>query len=1190
MDKILTYFKVRRCDVQRDKAFTSYFSPWHKGERLLRVSKGKHLGGLYATPLWEVVDGRASQRGYGAISLTAKLLGVPNDSVNLQKVVRTIVDICEMRLPWVEPHYINGVTEYVNAQSNVSLTLEESFSVEGLLALGMNVERTYVVGDNDTTTPKEEDGEPVFLCGYGNAREKASIVVERLHRELCLYEVKEYITKQFWKDKLQVSRHRKATPLFPIFAFKHISYDKSKTAFTWHEVYQPEWRGAEDVGCENSHFTCFDNPSDFRKLSEPLEGDEVCRLMMYKGETATKAVLEAGTSTEVLITSHRVEIYDDGKKETKDVPYQPDEIKLTNVVLCGDGLNAVATYFALNTIKTSYIYNGAYENVFYHVVWYASEKQKSNGYAMKLLRDISCNKFIICDCDMPGKQEGFRLCKRNNSIRMATLPDRLMEFYNVYRAGQLRQATDVRAFFTAYRMTEEEGMSFDNDLRLLFLSLFTSALPIEPLVYTPSYDKKTGELKDYTYRVDSACLWMFMSTEGFAREVDRNSTNIIGRYIHMDGCFVKELDSRSIIAATQEALIGYAQRVARPGTEDFRKMKNAVITSRDILECKASNLPTMDVDYRSGYGAKVDHFFYRNGALRITPDEIVFVSYSKINFCVDKAEIMPFDFKMPCARGEEPFSISENPEYEERIKTLEAHRRDTEHFSQIQLQQEERDLQVWSQMHRWLFDFKGKKVEDWWQPLQVLRCFANEEYEQEQELLRGGKEFSDDQKRALEARMANILYSLGRPLFRYRGGGTNYMPYITESRNSVNDRAEGGSGKSLFVNIFMGCSGKIYRVNSRNLRPDSDIALFLDQFQPHCYRVIHWEDWPSGMKIDPLYNYVTSGFEFRQRHKDTIRVPLNESPGHVITSNFQQTYEDPSSSGRVVPTGFSHRFNRGDVRKNKPQQRVSDVMPGVRDNAEDMSIELRSQIAYINAMAVQFCMRTSDRVLPPMEALNERSQKRAMGDTFIQWAKEFFSHDYNFRCPIDLKTIFQEYVELCDTSDDKKNKFSVATFRNKVLEYCSDNGYVCNPDVCLTSNTEKARKYMRVKAWCKRTYFSDEAVWGPGKKKEIRELAQSQQCMFFIPSEEEAKSLTRDMLNEQLKKFYEADDPAPCIDPETNKPYTLSEEELANWNIYMLKKQGNYAKANEISNNQKGAAAGTLAPDIKKGEVEELPF
>ena len=232
-------------------------------------------------------------------------------------------------------------------------------------------------------------------------------------------------------------------------------------------------------------------------------------------------------------------------------------------------------------------------------------------------------------------------------------------------------------------------------------------------------------------------------------------------------------------------------------------------------------------------------------------------------------------------------------------------------------------------------------------------------------------------------------------------------------------------------------------------------------------------------------------------------------------------------------------------------------------------------------------MNTPSRVFPPMGDLNERSQKKAMGDTFIIWAKDFFSHDHVFLCPIDLKTIFSEYIDLCDTSDDKKNKFSANVFRRKILEYCMDNGFVCNPDVCLDSVTEKRNGYMRVKAWCRTVYFADETVWGPGRRKEIRELRQSQQCLFFIRTEEEAARMTHERVSEFLKDFYRKPDPAPCINPETGRPYELTEQDRTDWEIYMLKKQGNYAKANKLFGERENSSP------VMKGEAPEdgnLPF
>lgn len=1196
---LLTYHRVKHREEQPDANWEYYYSPWHKGGKyVLRVSKGHRRGGLYASCRWEVAglpeEERSSYSGYGAMSLVAALLRIGNDAEGRLRICRVISDIFEMRLPWLEDEHLNGISECVDPRNDVEVITLDTFSIEALDSLGCFAERLYKETPAGGRVPLTKGGEPVFRFSFGpkfgkQKQTESNFDPERLHRDFHLYEVKEYTGRKFWKDKLEVSLRRKFHPLFPIFATVQ-EVKSGKSVAKWGEVYQPEWHGEDGRGTENRRFVFYGEGIDTFEHGTPFLGDGVCTLM-FGGMDAKQAANKMDTG-EMLVTARMVESEDErGKKIFEEVDLKPEEVRVNNLIICQDALSAINAYYSLNSLSTTYTYNPRLKDLFFHVVWKLNPK-RWDDYDFSLLGSTAINQYLVYNADKESKLNAFKVCKRNPNIRMAAFPDRLPDLFSVFRGGVLSRSVDVRAYFSSYEMTEDESISYSEDKNLLFLSFFTRALPITPFIKKVTKENKSGEPR-FEYRVDSACLWQLMATEGYCRSVQPDSTDIIGKYMHIDGCFVRELDVRSVIVAATNSLRNYAQKWAGPGTEEYQKMVQAINGCKDLTELRATNLPVVDLNYKNGYGEKLDHFFYRNGALRITPDEIKFIPYSQISFNVDRAEILPFDFRMPCVKGEEPFRIYENPEYVERVKALDEHRHDTENYTQLQIQQEERELEQWSQTNRWKFKFREKKVKDWWQPLQVIRCFANEEYQEEIALQRMGKEFSEQQEKALYARMANILYSLGRPLFRYKGGGTSYMPYITENRNSENEKAEGGSGKSAFVNVFMGCSGKIYRVNSKNIRPDSDITLTLDKFIPRMYRVIHWEDWPNGLKIDPLYNYVTSGFVYRHRHNDSMYVPLSESPGHVISSNFQQTYDDPSSSGRVVPTGFSHCFNRGNVRKNEPDRKISYVMPGFRDEAEDIEIGLRSQMAYINALAVQFCMNTTTRVLPPMGDLNERSQKKAMGDTFVTWANDFFSNSYVFYCPIDLKTIFSEYIDLCDTSDDKKNKFSASTFRRKIYEYCADKGYVCNPDVCLDSVTEKRNGYMRVKAWCRTIYFADETVWGPGRRKEVRELRQSQQCLFFVPSLEESGKLTTDRVHDLCREYYQMPDPSPCIDPETGKSYELTDEERTDWNIYMLKKQGNYAKANRLQSDRDAAAGGNAAADAKKGEAEvkeELPF
>ena len=413
-------------------------------------------------------------------------------------------------------------------------------------------------------------------------------------------------------------------------------------------------------------------------------------------------------------------------------------------------------------------------------------------------------------------------------------------------------------------------------------------MPVLPLVYGEKRDAKTGQLKEYFYRVNSSCVWQLMATEGFCREIDKNTNDGVGRYLHIEGPFVRELDIKSLLAAVNTTLHNYAQQNARPLTEDYNKMSNAIIKEKEIADRTAINLPVIDVDYASGYGAEIDHFFYRNGALRITPTKIDFIPYSEVTFNVDRAEILPFDFVMPCEEGQPPFTISENPEYAAKLAAHQEHKKDVENYTQSMLEMELREITAWAQRNRWMFDFKGLAPDQWWQPLQVLRCFANDDHEKETELQRHGKELDPEDMKLLYGRLSNILYSLGRPLWRYRGGGTNYLPYVTENSVTREGRSEGGSGKSVFVNIFMGCAGRVFKVNGRNFKEDSDISLQLAKYIHHGHRVIHWEDYAKGVPIDPLFNFVTSGFDYRQRHRDEVKVPLKESPGYLNQQNLHR--------------------------------------------------------------------------------------------------------------------------------------------------------------------------------------------------------------------------------------------------------------------------------------------------------------
>ena len=64
------------------------------------------------------------------------------------------------------------------------------------------------------------------------------------------------------------------------------------------------------------------------------------------------------------LITYRKETDENGKRSTVEVDIADEDIKLTNMVLCSDALNAVCAYFALNSISASHKYNPHVQDIF----------------------------------------------------------------------------------------------------------------------------------------------------------------------------------------------------------------------------------------------------------------------------------------------------------------------------------------------------------------------------------------------------------------------------------------------------------------------------------------------------------------------------------------------------------------------------------------------------------------------------------------------------------------------------------------------------------------------------------------------------------------------------------------------------------------------------------------------------------
>lgn len=767
------------------------------------------------------------------------------------------------------------------------------------------------------------------------------------------------------------------------------------------------------------------------------------------------------------------------------------------------------------------------------VAWLHDPQRGITKTVCYMLQYVGSDRILLSDGDSRSRRQAYAAARAMPFFRCAMLPEHLV--------------------LPLYRVD-------DTDAILLAIA---NAETVNPFEHIYKYNKK-NEIVGTEYRIDSTRIWFFMQSLGYRQCLsdgdDRFKTQLL--YVNQENGFVSYVPNENLVSLTMKALDDYAVHVAKVCKWDYHALRNVITRSRDITANGIAFLPIVNLDTQASFGPDVDYFYYKNGCLKITPTDIIFhKGYDDLPFVVFENQLVPFDFAMPDGVGEKPpFIITENPEYRERMETFKAHQADKEH-SQDELDVEQNSLTRWAQHHRWKIIFPQSKVgedgledrSEWWDTLKVIRGYANNQWREEYELNRHGKDFNDEQQGELQAHFANIIYTIGHLLYRYRGE-INIISYIMENDDIDETKSEGGTGKSFMINYICGCAGNILTADCRAVNSDSEMATRLSDFDPSMHRIIHFEDCCADFPFDKLFCYSTREIVYRKLHKDPKKLPVRKSPGLVITSNYAPTGNDTSSDRRRCICGVSHYFH---AKRHGHGRSISDVLPAARDLFDSRDGTARCQFAYIAALAVQFAMNVKDRVEQPSEMADLRADYAYYGRPFVQFASELLRDEKHFGCPLHTDTLFDDYKAVCEPSDMRKSSYSMRRFRENIIQYAALRDVVVNPDVVYspTSNDKANGKQPRFRTWVKHTYFTDSNfanVHAPVTVRELSDTAVSTLWLFHkgqVPTDyAEVKALA--------KAYISGQDPDPYLDGDGKPVRGLTDEERQMHETYIYKKVG----------------------------------
>lgn len=1137
---------------------------------------------------------KTGKKGYGAIELYAAVHHLPMHGQSLLRICKALVLKCygdteETRAAF--PEVFGNMDYRTVAQQTIetfSFMPKMDFSPQELAALGCEVTL--------------EKGLPRF--GFGR-----TFTPDLLNKDFRIYSLLSVTLPDVVRNGQHVSEIIHGTPwnpLFVCFASQECGPQNSYGCF-----FRPAMAGGEPIVFSTAE------EHSVRKVSKWLMGDNVFVYAMdhrKSDNTAVHAAInqiepeEKYTETcEEWVENETKDGEPKGTFKKIDVKIPTNEIKARNIVFCRTPEDALSVYYAMRSLRLEKQDGDLHfaDYCWYHVAfsigrrnfWYiergewkqekldfsAVQYQKMNRFAERVI--------ILYPNDIASQRDCGAIATKFSAIHYAMLPEQFRSRY--CRRWQWLYGCSprsVRDYLLTYTMNAEENFQFDHDVRLPLYSRLRGARNTEPFEIDYPRDPRSGKPKPPTCKVSPTRLWLFMTCHGYYRMVDPESTDLVGQYIHLDRCFVEYIDVKSIMQAAKTLLMDYVEQAWRHNDNERRMMSDcANMIDKTFNEKSAGGLQSMVINFADAFDAKTEYFYFNNVALKITPDSIRTVSYDDINFFIPSLAKKPYDFTMRAFNP--PFVIKENEEYQSRLRSIdtkEAMKNEdgSPVFTLSEIKQMRSNLMEWAQTYRWLVEWRCKREQDLWPILRVVRGCSNVLWQEELEAQRNKKSLTPDAIAIQNAHFANMLSGIGRLCYRSWDGMQNICPYFLEDKIPDEKQASGGSGKSVMVNLVVDAAVNVLPIDMKSFKDIESAKNCLTDIlkYPGKYRTVHWEDRPKGFPLQYFYVKVTRGTNVERKYGDPISLKMEESPLHVITSNYPLSDDEGSTVGRFPLVSFSDRFSRGNSMKNEPPRLPSDVMKNFTLDPEKLTDTDRNQTIYLCALAVQFLMRYHTFAIAPQGNVRRRQMVQKLTESIVRYFEWFFSRNEVYGVPICTDDMFNEFMrDWADASEGKSKEYSRATFKKKIYDYCENMSITCNPKQLFENESDKQRKCFKLQAWVTQEYFTgrewenDDTI----EPKFIRYLQTSKHVFFFYrPGKDVIPKNYRD-LKRIAKQFAEQPDPLPYRDDD-GKIVTLTDEEKERWENNKMRRQGRRLVM--------PAATSTTAPALPDIKEEDLPF
>lgn len=302
-----------------------------------------------------------------------------------------------------------------------------------------------------------------------------------------------------------------------------------------------------------------------------------------------------------------------------------------------------------------------------------------------------------------------------------------------------------------------------------------------------------------------------------------------------------------------------------------------------------------------------------------------------------------------------------------------------------------------------------------------------EKYFKKNKFTLNGKTLAESEHIIQEQHFLNKCYSLGYILHQYKRSDYTKMLYIMDDAvKDSDDDANGRTGKSLFAKAVSYVYKNMFPIDGKDKNITKNAHIFHGLDENNQYIIVNDADKYLDFKF--FYTKVTDGIGVNPKKTKPYFLDYSVSPKLIWTTNYGKPNLTGSDLGRLLFVSFSDYYHE-----------KTDLYLERRSPATDFGYMMFEQWdnkqwnLFYNFMlqCCQFYLQNQqNEISAPMDNITINNLNAGLGDTFIDWANNYFTEDL-----LDVK-IFKEDVYDNYKKVASKNAKAITTFKKSLKDFC----------------------------------------------------------------------------------------------------------------------------------------------------------